>query len=166
MCMAVGSMFTPFMTNATSVVHISDVELLAIVLGIVVWVAFFKGTARGIAGNINALRWIATQRAQRGISLQILRAVLRWMVKHKVDFAGLYGRSHHNVSADHLARIDINEVQRWVGLNGFEWVSPYSVNISWANFLESVNLEEEWGYGDVDLMGKEERNANYGVALE
>ena len=77
-CLEVGAMFAPFMKESTRPIHISDVELLAIVRGMAVWVTDFRGTALGISDdNINALQWISPQRAHHGIAAQILRTTLK-----------------------------------------------------------------------------------------
>ena len=140
-CSPVGRLLNPFLTRATENVHISDVDLLAIVMGIVVCASDFNGTALGIADNMNALGRMSTKKARHGASLQMLRAVHRWLVEKEKDFCGLYARSHHNVSADHLTRLTNEEVERWGMQNGFTWIDPYTINNHWGNLLPISYLD-------------------------
>ena len=78
-------MFAPFAPDFADYVHISDVERLAIVLGIVVCATDFKGTAIGIADNLNASQWVSSMKAQHGVALQLLRTVSKWILKEECD---------------------------------------------------------------------------------
>ena len=124
MCLPIGELFDPFAGDSVRAINISDGELMAIALGVVVWATGFAGATIGISDNLNALHWIASKKAQFGVALQILRTTMRWIVKKNLDFAGLYSRSHHNVSADHLTRLRYEEICRWAKHHGFEWVCP------------------------------------------
>ena len=154
-CAPVGNLLNPFMTRETGNVHISDVELLALVMGIVVWVSEFNGTALGIADNLNALGWMAQKKARHGASLQMLRSIHKWLVKRGKDFCGLYSRSHHNVSADHLTRLTNEEVARWGMQNGFEWVDPYTINDHWRNFTAEITFGREWKIQEMEQADRE-----------
>ena len=151
-CCDIGNLFAPFVTEATNSVYISDLELLAIVLGIVVWATDFPGTTLGIADNLNALHWVSGMKAKSGISLQLLRTVLKWIVNTDCDFSGLYSRSHHNVSADHLTRLSFEEISRWAQRNRFKWADPFETNGNWASFIKTVEVTMVW---EPDEMEKE-----------
>ena len=148
-CSTIGGLFNPFMLDGEECAHISDVELLAIVMGIVIWSTDFEGTTLGIADNMNALQWLVSQRAQHGIALQLMRTTLRWIIVHGGDFSGMYARSHHNVSADHLTRLSYEEIQRWADTEGFKWIDPYTINKNWEMFTQSVIIGNEWKLEDV-----------------
>ena len=143
-CCDIGNLFAPFVTEMTNSVYISDVELLALVLGIVVWATDFPGTTLGITDNLNALHWVSGMKAKSGISLQLLRTVLKWIVNTDCDFSGLYSRSHHNVSADHLTRLSYEEITRWAKMNRFKWIDPFEANGNWASFIKTVEVTMVW----------------------
>ena len=162
--MPVGTLFEPFMKKTTRSVHISDVEMLAIVMGLVVWVTNFGGTALNIADNLNALQWFASQKAQHGVSLQMLRSALKWIIQRSCDFAGLYSRSRHNVSADHLTRLSYEEIENWSKQSGFEWISLYH-NGNWEKFIGSAQLGNEWEAARGDRERKIKWREEFGITL-
>ena len=167
-CSAIGSLFNPFMPDGEECVHISDVELIAIVMGIVIWSTDFDGTTLGIADNMNALQWLVSQRAQHGIALQLLRTTSRWIIVDGSDFSGLYARSHRNVSSDHLARLSYEEIQRWADMGGFKWIDPFAVNDNWVKFTKSAIIGNEWKSEDTTQQERVRAywNPAYGVILD
>ena len=165
-CLPAVGLFEPFMKKTSRPIHISDVELLAIALGLVVWVTDFRGTALNISDNINALQWIASQRAQHSVSLQLLRTALKWIIKKVSDFAGLYSSSHRNVSADHLTRLSYEEIEPWSTQQGFERINPFSYNRNWQEFLGMVQIGNEWEAETSGFQKKQTWRKEYGAILD
>ena len=132
------------MTDRIRPIHIIDVEFLGIFLGAVAWAPHFEGASLGVADNSNAMRWIAYRRAQLGVALQILRTPSKWISRKNSDFSGLYGRSHRDISADHLGRLGYSGITSRAGKSVFERVSPRSVNGNWEGLIASIKIAKEW----------------------
>ena len=166
-CAMLGSLFCPLMADATETVHIIDVELLGIVRGIAAWVKNFNWGALGISDNPDALHRVSSRKAKHGVALQLLRTVLRWLVNTNSDSSGIYARSHHNVSADHLTRLSFEEIGIRAKQNDFEWVDPYDINDNWKKFVSSVKIGTEWKAEDCERADRERAywNPAYGSVL-
>ena len=136
----IGNLFGPFASVFTQSIHVSDVELLAIILCVAVWVTLFRGTAVGISDNLDAFHRLASQRAHHGAPLQILRTALKWLEVKNIDLAGLYGKSSRNMSAGHLARLTHDEIDVGAEQVGLEWASPFAINGNWMEFTNSVAI--------------------------
>ena len=162
----VGGLFAPFAKKTTRSIHISDVALLSTVIGMVAWLPQFKGTALNIADNLNAIQWIASQKSQHGVALQILRPSHKWIVEKTADFDGLYARSPRNVPADHLDRLTYAEIENWPRQTGFGWISPFSVNNKWKAFIEPINLGNEREAPSEGTKRPEEWRRDYGWILD
>ena len=160
--------FAPFTTSAARSIHISDVETMGIVMGVAVWVSYFRGTTLGIDDNTNALHWVDSQRARYGVALQMPRALLKWIAKKNSDFAALYARSHRNISAGHLTRLDYDEVSTWAPHRGFGRISHDSVSENWKEFAKIIEIGGEWNTVNHRIEGEERAiwANNYGVIAD
>ena len=123
--------------------RIAECELMAAVFAILMWLKV-DGVIRHIircAANQNVFRWVSKSKAQLGAPNRIIRRLVGYSIREKIDVSPAYLRSARNLTADGLTRWADAEVSAWLH---DQRMQQAAVPLDWLQGLDLLtNLPDE-----------------------
>ena len=119
-----------------TVFKIGECEMLAASFAVFLW-GGEGGISRNIilcADNRNVFHWLRKGRAAHGKANRILKEVMNFIIKRKIEVTSHHLRIAHNVSADGLTRWPEDEILEWVHHQRMEQAA---VPLEW---LQAIDL--------------------------
>ena len=107
-----------------TVFKIGEGEMMAAAFAVFPWVEK-SGIPRNIilrTDNRNVSHWFRKGRATHGKANRILKAVMDFIIKRKIEVTSQYLRSAHNISADGLTRWAEDDILDWLHYHRMEQV--------------------------------------------